>query len=143
MIVPASRGDVEVVVVEKDPGVGLLCGLIAFARLLHDEVAGWRHDAIHLFVQCAVDLQRLLDPYGADGCAAFVIARNDGGWYRRWRTVNDRDGGGDISRTGRRGGGLPTWPLRAGHGRSRPQQREAKNREPPRGRHQLFQSMRA
>jgi hypothetical protein len=50
MTVPTARGDIEILTVKEHPGVGLFRGLVAFARLLHDEIAGARHVEVDLLV---------------------------------------------------------------------------------------------
>ena len=50
MSVPTARRNIEVLAVKEYPRFGLFRGLVAFARLLHDEIAGARHVEVDLLV---------------------------------------------------------------------------------------------
>src|SRR5262245_60896237 len=62
MTVPAAAGDVDVLVVEKHPGVGALGRGLARAWLLLRERAGWSCVPVNFLIQPAIELQRLSEP---------------------------------------------------------------------------------
>ena len=73
MAVPAARRDVEVDVVEEDPGLGLLGGRLALARLLLDEVGERRDAGVDGVVETAVEVERGVQ---ADGAHRDVVGRS-------------------------------------------------------------------
>jgi hypothetical protein len=64
--VPAARRNVQAASVEENPGVGFFGGRRSLARLLLDEIGDRLDERIDLLVQVAVNLQRRVEPHGAD-----------------------------------------------------------------------------
>src|SRR3989454_4385498 len=123
MVVPAAGRDVEVLVVEEHPDLGLLCCRLALVRLLLDEIAGRQNRAVHLFVQATVDLQGLAHPRGPHRRKTTLGARDDSG--RLGRRRNDRLHStaarcGNRWRGGRRHLRRPRWLARPGVRRQQP-----------------------
>ena len=71
-----ARGDVDVLVVEEDPGFGLLGRGRPFVGLLLEEVGQRRHGGVHGFGERAVDHEVARDSRGPDGRVPRVVAHH-------------------------------------------------------------------
>jgi len=100
MAVPATAGDVDVLVVEEHPHLGLLRGGRPLLRLLLDEVRRAGHQLIQLFIQPSVDDQRHLGADGPHHDVPFCVADE--------HSRRDRNRTGNVAGTLRVGGRRPS-----------------------------------
>jgi hypothetical protein len=96
-----ARADVDVLVVEEDPGLGLLRGGCPFARLLLHEVRERCHRGVDLFGQRPVEREIAEQTHRAHGGLARGLARHHD-LRLSWRRGRRRGG---ISGRHRRGVG--------------------------------------
>ena len=94
------RGDVEVVVVEEDPRLGLLGGRLALLRFLLDEVRDRRDRRVDALVEPPVDAERRVEAHRPHRHVVWGRSRHDGragralGAHRRHRCVGRLRPGG-------------------------------------------------
>ena len=74
---PAPARDVQVVVVEQDPDVGVLGRRLALPRLLLDQSVDGRDPGVDVVIEAAVDANRLGDARGPHRDVAAVVTRDD------------------------------------------------------------------
>jgi hypothetical protein len=99
---PAAADDVDVVIVEEQPDVGLLGGWSTVVGIRLDEVRDRQHAGEDRLVQAAVDLQRLGQANCADRRAIVRVARHHGGRHGRRRVSRKLVGRARLSGRARR-----------------------------------------
>jgi len=89
---PQAGADVDVLVVEEHPQLGLVAGWTALGRLLLDEAAGGWHRRVERLVEAAVERHGRSQPRGAEHRVALCVARDrlgrSGRILRRRRAVH-------------------------------------------------------
>ncbi|MYF76019.1 MAG: hypothetical protein F4174_01360 [Acidobacteria bacterium] len=86
--IPATSGDVDGLVVEEDPDLGLLGGRRPFEGFGLDEIADSWNPVVDRLVEASVEVERLFESNGADGGATEVVAPDHRRGVGRRRTVD-------------------------------------------------------